>query len=192
MSDGVITGALETVSMEPFPSAEARKAALFQLLMTLDEVARKHHGPMTTSTIRGFFEKLEYELKEAAVPPDSEFAVKFSHPALSNIREAIRALKGLEVGDKPHSAFERQKPGSAALSLAQANQDDIVLAWIDDVRAERGHKHWSKAAGEVAAALKRAGITRKEEQFSVGVLRGLHRRKFVRQREKNQRVASAD
>jgi len=160
--------------------------------MILDEGAYKSGGVMTTSTIREFFEKLENELKEASVPPDSEFAVKFSHPALSSIREAIRALRGLEVGDKPHKAFVRQKLGSAALSLDQANQDDWLLEQVDEVKVRKGYQNRSKAEAEVAASLRKVGIERKGKTITAKKLADLRWRRDRRNIEKNPRVTFSD
>lgn len=188
MSDGVITGALETVSDIPIPSLESRRAALVQLLMILDEAASKSDGRLTTPALRSVLERLVSEIDGAF----SEFSVQTAHPALELLSEAIRALEGLESGDRPHAAFQRQKDGSAALPIQRLDWDNWFLEQVDFVMKSRGFRHRSYAEREIATVLRKEGISRKGKPFTSVMLRELRKRRKDRERDKNPRVTPAN
>ena len=187
-SEARLIGALASA----VPGDEDQELSILGLLARLDLATKPHGEGLSTKGLIALLEALEAEFLKALHPSNSPFAVEVPHPALSVLDKAIAALEGLLAGDRPHKAFGRQVPGSAALPLAVLEADDWLLRQVDLIMIARGYRYRSKAENEVAATLRKDGITRNGKPFSAAYLKGIRRRRDDRIRQKNPRVRRAN
>jgi len=183
-----LTGALASA----LPGDEDQELSVLGLLARLDSATKPHGQGLSTEGLIALLEALEAEFLKALHPSNSPFSVEVPHPALSVLEEAIVALEGLLGGDRPHKAFGRQVAGSAALPLAVLAADDWLLRQVDLIMIARGYRHRSKAENEVAATLRKDGITRMGTPFTAAYLKGIRKRRDERIRQKTQRVRRAN
>lgn len=186
--EACLTGALASA----VPSYEDRELSVLGLLARLDLATKPHGEDLSTKGLIALLEALETEFLKALDPSNTPLAVEVPHPALSVLDEAIAALEGLLAGDRPHKAFGRQVSGSAALPLGVLAADEWLLRQVDLIMIARDYRHRSKAEHEVAATLKRDGITRMGTPFSGAYLKGIRKRRDDRIRDKNLRVRRAN
>ena len=186
-SEARLTGALASA----VPGDEDQELSILGLLARLDLATKPHGEGLSTKGLIALLEALEAEFLKALHPSNSPFAVEVPHPALSVLDKAIAALEGLLAGDKPPKAFERQIWGSAALSQARRAWDDWLLRQVDHVMESRGFRHRTKAEYEVAAVLRKEGVTRKGRPITGKDLKDLRRRRDDRISKKNPRVRRA-
>ncbi|MCA6237186.1 MAG: hypothetical protein IM651_05305 [Phenylobacterium sp.] len=185
--EACLTGALASA----LPGDEDQELSVLGLLARLDLATKPHGEGLSTKGLVALLEALEAEFLKALHPSNSPFAVEVPHPALRVLDKAIAGLEGLLAGDKPPKAFERQTWGSAALPQERLAWDDWLLRQVDYVMESKGFRHRTKAEHEVAAVLRKEGVTRNGKLITAKDLTGLRRRRDDRISKKNPRLRRA-